>query len=93
MIFKSASSVGDQVVEGILNSTDDEDSNMQPTPSRQPSKRRRGTHKNVAQILNIDSVTPRMIAYAAVMASLAMFWLLHASYLFSPVSFALHYLT
>ncbi|KAK7437936.1 hypothetical protein VKT23_018371 [Stygiomarasmius scandens] len=75
MIFKSASSVGEEVVDGnvALNSTDDEDNNMQVTPSYQPSsKRRKPTRKNVAQILNIDAVTPRMIAYAAVMLRFAL---------------------
>ncbi|KAJ3797837.1 hypothetical protein GGU11DRAFT_756397 [Lentinula aff. detonsa] len=68
-LFKSASSVGKEVVDNELinQSSDEESSNPRPPPSAssRSGKRRKSTKKTVSQIWNISTVSPRMIAYAA----------------------------
>ncbi|KAJ3749914.1 hypothetical protein DFH05DRAFT_1538439 [Lentinula detonsa] len=68
-LFKSASSVGKEVVDNELinQSSDEESSNPRPPPSAssRSGKRRKSTKKTVSQIWNISTVSPHMIAYAA----------------------------
>ncbi|KAJ3990718.1 hypothetical protein F5050DRAFT_1813589 [Lentinula boryana] len=68
-LFKSASSVGKEVVDNeIINqSSDEENINLCPPPSAlsRSGKCCKSTKKTVSQIWNISAVSPRMIAYAA----------------------------
>ncbi|KAJ3844017.1 hypothetical protein F5878DRAFT_603160 [Lentinula raphanica] len=68
-LFKSASSVGNEVVDnGFINqSSDDENIDPLPLPSTSghSSKRRKSTKKTVSQLWGINAVSPRMIAYTA----------------------------
>ncbi|KAJ3978876.1 hypothetical protein F5890DRAFT_1559531 [Lentinula detonsa] len=69
-LFKSASSVGKEIVDNeIINQSSDEENvgPLLPSPgaSAHSGKRRKSTKRTVSQLWNITYVSPRMIAYAA----------------------------
>ncbi|KAJ3771939.1 hypothetical protein FB446DRAFT_789171 [Lentinula raphanica] len=66
-LFKSASAVGKEVIDNENQSSDDENFDPLPLPnsSGHSGKRRKTTKKTVSQLWNINTVSPRMIAYAA----------------------------
>ncbi|KAK7470278.1 hypothetical protein VKT23_001710 [Stygiomarasmius scandens] len=69
LVFTSASSNDEVSTNGFEDSEIDNDNDDCDEP---PAKRRRPTRKNVAQLLNMTSVTPRAIAYTAVMLRFAL---------------------
>ncbi|KAJ3724114.1 hypothetical protein DFJ43DRAFT_1157956 [Lentinula guzmanii] len=74
-LFKSASSVGKEIVDNeIINQSSDEENvgPLLPSPgaSAHSGKRRKSTKKTVSQLWNITYVSPRMIAYAATLLHL-----------------------
>ncbi|KAJ3749802.1 hypothetical protein EV360DRAFT_89650 [Lentinula raphanica] len=69
-LFKSASSVGRQVIDNeTVNQSSDEENNLDTLPlphsTGRSGKRRKSTKKTVSQLWSISTVSPRMIAYAA----------------------------
>ncbi|KAJ3825181.1 hypothetical protein F5880DRAFT_1611328 [Lentinula raphanica] len=68
-LFKSASSVGKEVIDNELVNQSSDDKNIDPPPlpytPGHSRKRRKSTKKTVSQLWGISTVSPRMIAYAA----------------------------